>query len=53
VLREVNEPPMPEVSKRLGVSLACAKSRLLRARRELRARLEKYGGHAGAASWTA
>ena len=41
VLREVEQLPMPEVAERLGISLAAAKSRLLRARHELRNRLEK------------
>jgi len=39
VLRDVNELPMPVVAERLGISVAAAKSRLLRARQELRARL--------------
>jgi RNA polymerase sigma-70 factor, ECF subfamily len=48
VLREVNQLPMPEVAERLGISLAAAKSRLLRARHELRDRLEKHcGGRLG------
>jgi RNA polymerase sigma-70 factor (ECF subfamily) len=42
VLREVQELPMPQVAGRLGISIAAAKSRLLRARRELRNRMEKY-----------
>lgn len=53
VLREVNELPMPEVAERLGISVAAAKSRLLRARHELRARLEKYCGEMGPATLTA
>ena len=53
VLREVNELPMPEVAARLGISVAAAKSRLLRARQELRSRLEKYCGEMGPATLTA
>ncbi|MDE3167898.1 MAG: sigma-70 family RNA polymerase sigma factor [Acidobacteriota bacterium] len=43
VLRDVNRMPMPDVAGELGISLAAAKSRLLRARHELRARLERSG----------
>jgi RNA polymerase sigma-70 factor (ECF subfamily) len=53
VLREVNQLPMPEVAEQLGISLAAAKSRLLRGRSELRQRLEKYCGSMGAATLTA
>ncbi len=53
VLRELMELPMPEVAEELGISLAAAKSRLLRARQELRTRLEKYCGGMGPASLTA
>jgi RNA polymerase sigma-70 factor (ECF subfamily) len=42
MLRDMQELPMPEVAKRLGISVAAAKSRLLRARMELRQRLEKH-----------
>lgn len=41
LLRDVNELPMVEVAQRLGISVAAAKSRLLRARTELRNRLQK------------
>ena len=41
VLRDLEELEMPEVCERLGVSLVAAKSRLLRARLELRRRLER------------
>ena len=47
LLRDVNELPMAEVAERLGISVAAAKSRLLRARIELRTRLEKLNGQAG------
>lgn len=53
VLRDVNELPMPEVASRLGISVAAAKSRLLRARLELRQRLEKHCGRMGRATLTA
>lgn len=53
VLRDLEELPMPEVAARLGISVAAAKSRLLRARTELRARMEKHMGRLGAASLTA
>jgi RNA polymerase sigma-70 factor (ECF subfamily) len=50
VLREVKELPMPEVADRLGITIAAAKSRLLRARNELRSRLAKHQGRLGAAT---
>jgi RNA polymerase sigma-70 factor (ECF subfamily) len=50
VLREVERLPMPEVAARLGISVAAAKSRLLRARKELRSRLEVHIGRAGLAT---
>ncbi|WP_321477456.1 sigma-70 family RNA polymerase sigma factor [uncultured Paludibaculum sp.] len=50
VLREVQELPMPEVAGRLGISVAAAKSRLLRARQELRLRLDRHCGRLGAAT---
>ena len=53
VLRDVNQLPMPEVAGRLGISLAAAKSRLLRGRHELKSRLEKCCGPAGPAALTA
>ncbi len=42
LLRDVNELPMAEVADRLGISIAAAKSRLLRARLELRTRMRKH-----------
>ena len=53
VLRDVNELPMPVVAEKLGISVAAAKSRLLRARLELRQRLEKHCGVHGHATLTA
>ncbi len=49
-MRDIEERPMPEVAENLGISLAAAKSRLLRARQELRARLEKHQGRLGPAT---
>jgi RNA polymerase sigma-70 factor (ECF subfamily) len=43
-LRELDELPMPEVAQRLGITVAAAKSRLLRARAELRVRLGRHLG---------
>ena len=53
LLRDVEELPMPDVASRLGISIAAAKSRLLRARLELRQRMEKHCGRMGAATLTA
>jgi len=53
LLREVQDLPMADVAARLGISLAAAKSRLLRARLELRTRLEKHEGRLGVATLTA
>lgn len=50
LLRDVEEVEMPEVAERLGISVAAAKSRLLRARLELRERLRKHQSSMGAAS---
>jgi RNA polymerase sigma-70 factor (ECF subfamily) len=47
VLRDVQQLPMPEVARELGISVAAAKSRLLRARAELRARMGKHTGRLG------
>jgi len=47
VLRDVDELPMTEVAGRLGISVAAAKSRLLRARIELKSRLKKHCGRLG------
>jgi len=53
VLRDVDQLPMPEVAGELGISLAAAKSRLLRGRHELKERMEKYCRGLGAAALTA
>jgi RNA polymerase sigma-70 factor (ECF subfamily) len=50
LLRDVEQLPMPDVAERLGISIAAAKSRLLRARLELRARLGKHQARFGPAS---
>jgi RNA polymerase sigma-70 factor (ECF subfamily) len=50
LLRDVQELPMQDVAERLGISVAAAKSRLLRARIELRQRLEKHCGRLGPAT---
>jgi RNA polymerase sigma-70 factor (ECF subfamily) len=54
ILRDVEELPMADVAARLGITVAAAKSRLLRARQELRVRMEKHHGpRLGAAALTA
>lgn len=50
ILREVQELPMQEVAGKLGITVAAAKSRLLRARQELRLRLDRHCGRQGAAT---
>ncbi|MDQ2775516.1 MAG: sigma-70 family RNA polymerase sigma factor [Acidobacteriota bacterium] len=50
LLRDVEHRPMPEVAERLGISVAAAKSRLLRARLELRQRMSRHHGAVGPAS---
>lgn len=42
VLRDLDELEMADVSERLGISIVAAKSRLLRARTELRRRMERH-----------
>ena len=44
VLRDLDELPMDDVAVRLGITLVAAKSRLMRARAELRQRLERQFG---------
>ena len=53
ILRDVDELSSAEVADRLKISASAVKSRLLRARRQLRACLEKHGGKAGIATLTA
>ncbi len=50
VLRDVQQFAMEDVATKLGISVAAAKSRLLRARLELRARMERHQARFGAAS---
>ncbi len=50
MLRDVEQLPMTDVAEKLGISVAAAKSRLLRARFELRARMEKHAGRVGPAA---
>ncbi len=50
ILRDVEERPMEEISEKLGISIAAAKSRLLRARLELRSRMQKHLGVMGLAT---
>jgi RNA polymerase sigma-70 factor (ECF subfamily) len=50
LLRDVQQLPMPEVAHVLGISVAAAKSRLLRARAELRSRMRRHYGDIGPAT---
>jgi RNA polymerase sigma-70 factor, ECF subfamily len=50
LLRDVQQRPMPEVAATLGISVAAAKSRLLRARAELRDRMKRHYGDIGPAA---
>jgi RNA polymerase sigma-70 factor (ECF subfamily) len=52
LLRDVEELPIGEVADRLGISVSAAKSRLLRARIELRQRVLKHCGTSGHLSLT-
>ena len=52
MLSDVERLPMPDVAARLGLSVPAAKSRLGRARLELRARLKKYCGRRGLSTLT-
>lgn len=47
VLRDVEQLPMPTVARRLGITVPAAKSRLFRARVELRSRVQQYCGPTG------
>ena len=53
LLRDVEELPIGEVADRLGISISAAKSRLLRARIELRQRVLRHCGASGHLSLTA
>lgn len=50
VLRDVQQRPIQEVAENLGISVAAAKSRLLRARAELRNRMRRHHGKVGPAT---
>jgi len=52
LLNDVQELPIAEVAKRLGISVSAAKSRLLRARIELRRRVLRHCGASGHLSLT-
>jgi RNA polymerase sigma-70 factor, ECF subfamily len=47
LLRDIDQLPMPDVAVRLGISVPAAKSRLMRARVELRTRITKHCGRKG------
>ncbi len=47
MLHDSERLPMPDVAQRLGLTIPAAKSRLLRARKELRSRLGKHCGRKG------
>jgi RNA polymerase sigma-70 factor (ECF subfamily) len=49
MMRDVQRRPMTEVAQKLGISVAAAKSRLLRARAELRQRMKRHCGAIGEA----
>jgi len=50
LLRDVQQIPMPQVAETLGISVAAAKSRLLRARSELRSRMSRHCNRSGPAA---
>jgi RNA polymerase sigma-70 factor (ECF subfamily) len=50
MLREVQQLPMAVVAEQLGITVAAAKSRLLRARKELKSRMERHTGRLGPAT---
>ncbi len=52
LLRDVDQMPMADVAGRLGLSVPAAKSRLMRARMELRSRLKKHCGRKGQGTLT-
>ena len=53
LLRDVDELPIGEVASRLGITVSAVKSRLLRARIELRQRVLRHCGASGRMSLTA
>jgi RNA polymerase sigma-70 factor (ECF subfamily) len=50
LMRDVEQVPIEQVAEFLGTSVAAAKSRLLRARAEMRERLRKHEGRRGLAT---
>ena len=50
IMRDLQQLPLETVASRLQISVAATKSRLLRARSELRSRLERHCGRTGMAS---
>lgn len=52
ILRDLDQLKMNDVAVQLGVSLPAAKSRLMRAREELRSRIHKHCGRKGAGTLT-
>lgn len=52
ILRDLDQMNMNDVAVQLGVSLPAAKSRLMRAREELRSRIRKHCGRKGAGTLT-
>jgi RNA polymerase sigma-70 factor, ECF subfamily len=52
LLRDLDQLSMPEVAVRLGLSVPAAKSRLMRARMELRSRITRHCGRKGAGTLT-
>ena len=52
VLHDLDRLPMSDVASQLGVSVPAAKSRLMRARGELRSRITKHCGRKGAGTLT-
>jgi RNA polymerase sigma-70 factor (ECF subfamily) len=52
LLRDLDQIPMPDVAVRLGLSVPAAKSRLMRARMELKSRIAKHCGRRGAGTLT-
>ena len=50
---EIRRAPMQDIADRLGITVEAVKSRLHRARKELRRRLERHTGRLGLATLTA
>jgi RNA polymerase sigma-70 factor (ECF subfamily) len=47
LMRDLNENPIPAIADELGLTIPAAKSRLMRARMELRSRVSKHCGRKG------